>query len=221
MYQPQLDMDMFSILNRRDVPFPEIAHQFWNNQTLPELNYSPKKLIRPPSELRRKNERILKAVRPKCPYPESDVYKKILNLVLDISPEIQIHKELNVFMYVIKRDKIVLPKLSKTRITHENWHLVILHEIFHWTGASNRLNRNFGDYRNKSGNAYENEEISAELTALYLAKSLGWKDPLPEGRYDDPNHPLPKICVNQKILMNCLVDMLKATDYIINIAKGS
>jgi len=54
----------------------------------------------------------------------------------------------------------------------ENWFATLFHEIGHWTGAKNRLDRELskGHFGNK---AYAMEELVAELTASYLCADLG------------------------------------------------
>jgi antirestriction protein ArdC len=69
----------------------------------------------------------------------------------------------NESFYNIKTDIITLPIPSKFH-TSEDYYSVLFHELSHWTGAENRLNRNF----NNDKYSYAFEEIIAELSASFL-----------------------------------------------------
>src|SRR6185437_7581422 len=73
-------------------------------------------------------------------------------------------------------DRIDMPdrsafKATKTRSATESYYAVLLHELVHWSGASQRLNREFGE---KFGDkAYAFEELIAELGSAFLCAKLG------------------------------------------------
>lgn len=53
----------------------------------------------------------------------------------------------------------------------EHFHSVLLHELTHWTGAEQRLDRTFG--KRFGDHAYAIEELTAELGAAFLCADLG------------------------------------------------
>jgi len=53
----------------------------------------------------------------------------------------------------------------------EGYYSVLLHELTHWTGASSRLNRTFGE--RFGDQAYVAEELVAELGAAFMCAELG------------------------------------------------
>ena len=57
----------------------------------------------------------------------------------------------------------------------------LLHELTHWTGHSERLNRQFG--KHFADEAYAREELVAELGAAYLCASLGLEPTLQHASY--------------------------------------
>jgi antirestriction protein ArdC len=78
--------------------------------------------------------------------------------------------------YDRRQDLIVLPDRSRFRATAtssvtESFYAVLLHELTHWTGADNRLNRQFGS--RFGDEAYAFEELVAELGAAFLCADLG------------------------------------------------
>lgn len=87
--------------------------------------------------------------------------------------------------YVPSRDYINMPERSlftgsPTSTPTETYYSTLLHELTHWTGASNRLNRDkmgarFGNEQ------YAAEELVAELGAAFLCAELGIaNDPRPD-----------------------------------------
>ena len=60
--------------------------------------------------------------------------------------------------------------------TAEDYYSTLLHELGHWTGHENRLNRDMsGD---KHSLEYAREELTAELVSIYLAFETGIKPKL-------------------------------------------
>jgi antirestriction protein ArdC len=61
-----------------------------------------------------------------------------------------------------------------------NWHRTVLHELSHWTGAAQRLDRDLsGSFGSKK---YAHEELVAEITSAFVCASLGI---VPTVRYAD------------------------------------
>jgi antirestriction protein ArdC len=77
--------------------------------------------------------------------------------------------------YQFKEDRIEIPDRdrfvgSPTRTPTEAYYATLLHELVHWTGASHRLSRTFGE---RFGDAvYAAEELVAELGAAFLCADL-------------------------------------------------
>ena len=53
----------------------------------------------------------------------------------------------------------------------DSYYSTLAHELTHWTGSKNRLDRDFGGHRFGS-NAYAQEELAAELGAAFLCADL-------------------------------------------------
>jgi antirestriction protein ArdC len=61
-----------------------------------------------------------------------------------------------------------------------NWHRTVLHELSHWTGAAQRLDRDLsGSFGSKK---YAHEELVAKITSAFVCASLGI---VPTVRYAD------------------------------------
>jgi antirestriction protein ArdC len=60
---------------------------------------------------------------------------------------------------------------SDTMDRNEAWYAVLAHELTHYTGASTRLDRTFG--QRFGDNAYAMEELTAEIGAAFLCAELG------------------------------------------------
>ena len=78
--------------------------------------------------------------------------------------------------YSRSTDKITMPDRelftgTETMNASESWYGTLLHEVTHWSGASHRLDRTFGE---KFGDdAYAMEELVAEIGAAFLCSRLG------------------------------------------------
>ena len=78
--------------------------------------------------------------------------------------------------YSRDRDIIEIPdhnrfRGSKTSTPTESYYATVFHELVHWSGASHRLDRQFG---NRFGDeAYAFEELIAELGGAFLCSGLG------------------------------------------------
>lgn len=80
-------------------------------------------------------------------------------------------KEGNAPCYIPSADRIEIPSI-KTFISDKGYHASLLHELSHWTGNKDRLNRlvvgsRFGD------DAYAFEELVAEMASAFLCSYLG------------------------------------------------
>lgn len=78
--------------------------------------------------------------------------------------------------YCIREDAITMPDRyrfidTKSGTATEAWYATLLHELTHWTGASHRLDRQFGE--RFGDDAYAMEELVAELGAAFLCGDLG------------------------------------------------
>jgi antirestriction protein ArdC len=90
-------------------------------------------------------------------------------LLLSQSKAIIEHKLIDEAYYIPAKDIIVLP-LTSQFLTPQLYYSTAFHELSHWTGATHRLNRTFG---NKFGNEqYAFEELVAELSAALVCGSL-------------------------------------------------
>lgn len=78
--------------------------------------------------------------------------------------------------YIPSEDKIMMPKIENFKATAictatEGFYSTMTHELTHWSGAENRLNRlrkdKFGD------KSYANEELVAEFGAAFLCAGFG------------------------------------------------
>jgi antirestriction protein ArdC len=77
--------------------------------------------------------------------------------------------------YSIREDAITMPDRyrfidTKSGTATEAWYATLLHELTHWTGASHRLDRTFGE--RFGDDAYAMEELVAELGAAFLCGDL-------------------------------------------------
>jgi antirestriction protein ArdC len=78
--------------------------------------------------------------------------------------------------YSIREDAITMPDRyrfidTKSGTATEAFYATLLHELTHWTGASHRLDRQFGE--RFGDDAYAMEELVAELGAAFLCGDLG------------------------------------------------
>lgn len=70
-------------------------------------------------------------------------------------------------------DEIYMPP-REAFTTPENYYATILHELTHWTGHVNRLDRNFSKTTRFGDESYAFEELVAELGAAFLAGHFGF-----------------------------------------------
>lgn len=73
-------------------------------------------------------------------------------------------------VYSPQKDQIILP-LKEQFKSEEDFYSTALHELAHWTGNENRLNRSI---RNPFGSQeYAKEELKAEIASMMLSEKLG------------------------------------------------
>lgn len=78
--------------------------------------------------------------------------------------------------YSIREDAVTMPDRyrfidTKSGSATQAWYATLLHELTHWSGASHRLDRKFGE--RFGDDAYAMEELVAELGAAFLCGDLG------------------------------------------------
>lgn len=81
--------------------------------------------------------------------------------------------------YDLDNDTVVMPRRGQFHHA-EDYYATLLHELVHWTGHPDRLDRSFGD--SPFDPAYVREELVAELGAAFLCSSLGIQ---PRTRHSD------------------------------------
>lgn len=101
--------------------------------------------------------------------PEKDLRTE--NLIAATGAKVRFEPS-NYAFYRQTEDCIVLPERQQFKDATGLYHTA-LHEISHWTGHSNRLNRTFG--KRVGTPEYAFEELVAELSASYLTTHLGFE----------------------------------------------
>jgi antirestriction protein ArdC len=104
---------------------------------------------------------------------------------------------------------------TETSSPTESYYSTLLHELTHWTGASNRCDRQFG--KRFGDNAYAMEELVAELGAAFLCAELGISL---EPRADHAaylDHWLEVMKADKKAIFTAASQAAKAADYLGNL----
>ena len=120
--------------------------------------------------------------------------------------------------YVPSQDKINMPNREYFNSEDEFYH-TILHEMAHSTGHKSRLNRQIANKRGSQ--AYAIEELTAELTSMFLQQELGIEVTGNEKLFD--NHKaylkayIKVLKETPNILFKVIREAEKAADYIINL----
>lgn len=88
-------------------------------------------------------------------------------------------------VYIHDEDKIIMPYKRHFRKINElskeqNYYSTLFHEIMHWSGASQRMNRKSLLNDNESENEYFLEELIAEIGSVYLLRYFEICDVFPE-----------------------------------------
>ena len=119
--------------------------------------------------------------------------------------------------YDLKADRIRLPHVDQFQ-SAEAYAAVLAHEVVHWSGAGNRLNRQlsvrFGT------EAYAAEELIAELGAAFLCARLGmFSEPRPDHAAYISSW-LILLRSDPRAVMTAASHAQKAVDYLVNLAAG-
>jgi antirestriction protein ArdC len=72
--------------------------------------------------------------------------------------------------YLPQKDMILMPKINEFESV-ENYYSTYYHELCHWTGHENRLNRKL--FNKFGSDDYAKEELIAELSSLFISNHLG------------------------------------------------
>ena len=84
--------------------------------------------------------------------------------------------------YATEQDFIALPT-KETFKTNQDFYATALHELGHWTGNKNRLDRDFSKSKKFGDSAYALEELVAELTCAMSCAYLGLDGQLQHAEY--------------------------------------
>ena len=103
------------------------------------------------------------------PGSEWEPIQRAENLIASSGATIR-HQYSKEAFYDLKHDAITLPYKDWFSHSHK-YYATLLHELGHWTGHPDRLNRNMG---NSFGEAsYAREELKAEIASMLLGQELG------------------------------------------------
>lgn len=112
---------------------------------------------------------------PEIPAPASpaEIIPFVEQFVVGVGAKIRHGGE--VARYMIREDHVEIPDRSRfhgspTSTPTESYYSTLLHELVHWTGAVDRLDRTFG--QRFGDDAYAVEELVAELGAAFLCADL-------------------------------------------------
>lgn len=112
--------------------------------------------------------------------------------------------------YDLEGDTVVMPRRSQFEMS-EDYYSTLLHELVHWTGHPNRLDRTFGE--SQFDPTYVEEELIAELGAAFLCSTLGIQ---PRTRHSDYiAHWLSQIDAEPKSLFRSSTAASHATNYLL------
>ncbi len=72
------------------------------------------------------------------------------------------------------RDVIIMPKINSF-VSDSSFYRALVHQIVHWTGHKDRLNRNLGgiSFEDSTSSRLASEELVAELGTAFLCQKLG------------------------------------------------
>ncbi|MEZ5692252.1 MAG: zincin-like metallopeptidase domain-containing protein [Altererythrobacter sp.] len=107
---------------------------------------------------------------------------------------------------------------TETSSATEGWYSTLLHELTHWSGASHRMDRAFG--QRFGDDAYAMEEMVAELGAAFLCGDLGiTAEPRPDhAAYID--HWLRILKDDRKAIFTAASAANKAAEYLASLASN-
>lgn len=109
------------------------------------------------------------------PLPPVERHQRAEELLRDTGANLEIRSAAQAY-YNPQRDQIVLPLREQFPAGVEAFYHVALHELCHWTGHPDRLNRELNGRRTSV--AYAREELYAELGAAFLCAELGYEKPI-------------------------------------------
>ncbi|MEM9824153.1 MAG: zincin-like metallopeptidase domain-containing protein [Bacteroidota bacterium] len=98
------------------------------------------------------------------------------SLIESLQPDLKLgHSNSREAFYLPSIDQVNIPEL-KYFYSADQYYATLFHELGHWSGHPNRLNRNFAQFGTKT---YSKEELIAELTACFLCANCNiFNDPL-------------------------------------------
>jgi antirestriction protein ArdC len=108
---------------------------------------------------------------------------------------------------------------SATSTSTETYYATLLHELTHWSGASHRLDRQFG--KRFGDSAYAVEELVAELGAAFLCAALGIAN---EPRQDHAAYLTVWLAVlksDSRAIFTAAGQAQKAVEYLAQLAKSN
>lgn len=153
---------------------------------------------------------------PQEPLQDFEKDERAEQLIFSTGAEIEI-VESNRAYYNPATDKIRLPLREQFQGDKEPFYATALHELGHWTGAPNRLNRQYGSFGDP---AYAKEELVAELTAAYCCASLGFSKTITNNAAYIHNW-LGVLKADNKAVVKASYQAQRAADYILEGAPVS
>jgi antirestriction protein ArdC len=145
---------------------------------------------------------------------EIDRDEKAESIISSIGVEI-IYQAQNEAYYKPSTDTIYMP-LPKQFVSKEDFLHVIYHEIGHWTGHPNRLNRPINNVWGETG--YGFEELIGELTSAYMLAFLGYESRI-TNNVDYINNWLQVMQDDKKFVIQAASQAQAASDYILQTAN--
>lgn len=124
----------------------------------------------------------------------------------------EIHHGFDGAFYVPSKDQICLPNRQRFT-TPENYYATALHELTHWTGHENRLNRQFG--KRFGDDAYAFEELVAELGAAFTVGQLGMAEATIEAHASYLDSWIKVLRTDKQAIFTAASQAAKASDFIL------
>jgi antirestriction protein ArdC len=125
--------------------------------------------------------------------------------------------------YNRKEDTITMPPSDKFIDTQsctatENYVATLFHELGHWTGAPNRLDRVKG--KKFADQAYANEELIAEFTSAFLCAGFQMRTAEKGNHAGYIDHWLKVLREDNRCIVKASSDASKAVDYLYKLTNG-
>lgn len=117
--------------------------------------------------------------------------------------------------YSIRDDKIMLPEREQFK-NAAIYYATALHELGHWTGAENRLNRDMWNIFGTPG--YAREELRAELSSFFTASELGIPNEI-ERHASYLDNWIKALKEDKNEIFKAAADAEKITDYVLQFEK--